>query len=85
MSQKEKRLLRLMQKGNEKSFSFEDLISAIRAAGYCYHHSTGSHQFYTHAQLRTLTLQLDKNGKAKPYQVRQARDEIAKLNPDQPC
>jgi predicted RNA binding protein YcfA (HicA-like mRNA interferase family) len=79
MSQKEKRLVKLMQAGNEKSFSFEDFISAINTAGYIYHHSTGSHQFFTHSKLRTLTLQPDRNGKAKPYQIRQARDEIAKL------
>ncbi len=52
--------------------------------GFQFDHQTGSHRTYR-AEGRTsrLNLQPDKNGKAKPYQVRQVLGEIEAIISEQ--
>ena len=73
MSQNEKLLLALLSGGNDRSFLFRDLLRILDLLGGR-QRIRGDHFVYSFTGVNAIiTLQPDKNGKAKPYQVRQVR------------
>lgn len=58
-------------RNNPRDVRFSDLLRLVEAFGYAFVRQTGSHRIYRHPLIRRrLNLQPDKNGKVKPYQVR---------------
>ncbi len=76
MSQNEKLLLALLSGRNDKNFSFHDLCHILDLiGGKC--HIRGDHFIYTFPGIiSVINIQPGKNGKAKPYQVKQVREFI---------
>ena len=68
-------------KNNPKNVRFDDLTSLIKGLGWKLTRQTGSHQRFDHAVHASsqFTLQYDKNGMAKEYQVKQVLEAIAAL------
>ena len=71
MVKKQKLYQRLVN--NPKNVRFSDLISVVEAFGFVLDRVRGSHRVYKHEAVASsfLVLQPDKNGQAKPYQVKQ--------------
>ena len=82
MSRKKKLLEKLMSGRADKNFSFGDLLQVVANEGWAARNQEGSHQTFSHQVLPTLNFQRGKDGKAKPYQVRQVRD-ILKMKGEQ--
>ena len=58
-------------RNNPRDVRFSDLLRLIEEFRHAFVRQTGSHRIYRHPLIgRRLNLQPDKNGKAKPYQVR---------------
>jgi len=56
---------------NPTGVRFLDLITLIQALGFVERRGDGSHRFFKHPTAGVLNVQPRKDGKAKPYQVRQ--------------
>ena len=56
---------------NPKDLSFGEFQTLLRHAGWTFDHQKGSHQIWYAPDLRRLSIQVAKNGKAKGYQVEQ--------------
>jgi predicted RNA binding protein YcfA (HicA-like mRNA interferase family) len=56
--------------------SLSDLIKIIEGIGYVFARQGGSHKIYKRANSPMINIQVAKDGKAKPYQVRQVLDII---------
>ena len=57
---------------NPRDVGFSDLLSLVEAHGFAHDRIDGSHQVFKHPGVRELlNLQPRKDGKAKPYQVRE--------------
>ncbi len=70
MVKKEKLYQRLVN--NQKNVRFGDFVAVLTAFGFTLNRVTGSHQIYDHPDVpQSVSIQPDRNGKAKPYQVRQ--------------
>ncbi|MCI4625471.1 MAG: hypothetical protein L3V56_05880 [Candidatus Magnetoovum sp. WYHC-5] len=70
MSKRDKLLRKI--KNNLKDVRFCELTKVVELYGFVNVHGEGSHQYYLLKGTKyVLNLQSDKNGKAKPYQVRQ--------------
>jgi predicted RNA binding protein YcfA (HicA-like mRNA interferase family) len=54
-----------------KNVHFADMISLVEAFGFRLSRVKGSHHIFEHPQIPELVNLQEKNGKAKPYQVRQ--------------
>lgn len=80
MSRKQKLFQRLLN--HQRNVKFEDLISLVIAFGFTLDRIKGSHHTYKHAAVRDafLILQPDKNGQAKPYQIKQFLNLIEQYN-----
>jgi predicted RNA binding protein YcfA (HicA-like mRNA interferase family) len=67
-----KRKLLERVRNNPRDVRFTDLEVLIEAFGYTLNRTTGSHRIFEHRDAPIgLTVQPDRNGKAKPYQVRE--------------
>lgn len=61
----------------KRNLRFSDLLRLARAFGFELERQRGSHHILLHPTLQEgLNLQPDKNGQAKPYQVRQLVDLV---------
>ena len=71
MTRKQKLYQRLIN--NQKNVNFNDLIAVVEAFGFALDRIKGSHRVYKHHDVTSefLVLLLDKNGQAKPYQIKQ--------------
>lgn len=70
MVKKQKLFQKLIQ--SPTNIRFDDFITLILAFQFEYKRTTGSHRIYKHPNADALlSLQPDKQGKAKPYQIRQ--------------
>lgn len=77
MSRKEKLIAKIMNQAQEKNVTFEELISLVVLLGFSLKNITGSHRVYTKTGIEEIVnLQEGKNGKAKPYQVKEVRKII---------
>lgn len=67
---------------NPQNIKFDQLISVVEAFGFVLDRIKGSHHTYKHPDVteRFLLLQPDKNGEAKPYQIRQFLSLIEEYN-----
>jgi predicted RNA binding protein YcfA (HicA-like mRNA interferase family) len=55
-----------------KNIRFGDFVKLIEAFGFVLERVTGSHHVFSHPDVpQTISAQPDKNGQAKPYQVKQ--------------
>ncbi len=65
---------------NAAGLRFTKLIQLVECYGFVFSRQRGSHRTYKHHGLGvSIPLQPDKNGKAKPYQVKQVLDHIRAL------
>ena len=59
-------------RNNPRDVRFSDLLSLVEAHGFVLDRIDGSHHVYKHLRVRELlNLQPRRDGKAKPYQVRE--------------
>jgi predicted RNA binding protein YcfA (HicA-like mRNA interferase family) len=64
-------------RNNPADVRFSDLLGLVVALGWQADRTSGSHQIFRHPLgAERLNLQPGKDGKAKPYQVRQILDAI---------
>jgi predicted RNA binding protein YcfA (HicA-like mRNA interferase family) len=54
-----------------KNVQFSDMISLVEAFGFRLSRVRGSHFIFAHPRIPELVNLQEKNGKAKPYQIRQ--------------
>lgn len=67
-----KRLWQRIQKGHLQNVSFADLERLVHSFGETLDRQHGSHRVFRHPSVQErLNLQPDKNGQAKPYQIRE--------------
>ena len=64
---------RLLEKAlsGSKNIAFRDMISLVESFGFHLSRIRGSHFIFAHPQIPELVNLQEKNGKAKPYQVRE--------------
>ncbi len=75
MSRKEKMLLRLLTGSADANFDLDDLITILIRKGFEERAGGGSHRIFSIAGVEgIINLQKTKDGKAKPYQVKQVRE-----------
>jgi predicted RNA binding protein YcfA (HicA-like mRNA interferase family) len=67
---KKQKLLRKILSGT-KNVAFSDMVILVEAFGFRLARITGSHHIFDHPQLMEQVNLQNKNGQAKPYQVRQ--------------
>ena len=75
------RLYQSILSGNVQNIKYAELCDFVVDLGFEFNRQNGtSHKIYTIEGLeRPLVLQEGKNGCAKPYQVKQVKEEIKKL------
>lgn len=79
MSKKQKLLQKLIKGQSDKNFDFADLCTLVQQIGFTIRSGKGDHSvFYKEGVEEIISLQPTKDGKAKPYQVRQIRDILRK-------
>lgn len=62
---------------SDNNINFNDFVNLIYALGFEFKGQVGSHRGYYHPLAHTrISVQPTKDGKAKPYQVKQLRDII---------
>ena len=69
MTKREKFLARA--KNNPKGLSFADFLALLGQAGWVLDHQTGSHQIWYSPKGYRISVQEDRSGQAKGYQVEQ--------------
>jgi len=78
MSKFEKLIIKLLSGNADNNFEFDDLRNILLKFGFTERTTGGSHRiFYKQGIEEIINLQ-PKNGKAKPYQVKQVRTIILK-------
>jgi predicted RNA binding protein YcfA (HicA-like mRNA interferase family) len=65
---------------SSKNVSFHDMVALVEAFGFRLSRSKGSHFIFTHPHIPELVNLQEKNGKAKPYQVREFLDLVEKYD-----
>jgi predicted RNA binding protein YcfA (HicA-like mRNA interferase family) len=80
MVKKQKLYQRLLN--NQKNIRFSQLITLIEAFGFELDRIKGSHHTYKHRAVSEAFLQLqpDRNGEAKPYQIKQFLSLVEEYN-----
>lgn len=63
-----------------KNISFHDMVALVEAFGFNLSRSKGSHFIFSHPQIPELVNLQEKNGKTKPYQVRQFLELVEKYD-----
>ena len=75
MSKKEKLLLKLLAGYADANFDLDDLVSILLRKGFEERATGGSHRIFSIAGKEgIINIQTTKNGKAKPYQVKQVQE-----------
>jgi len=75
MSRKEKLLLKLLSGNNDANFDIDDLVKILVWFHFDERQTAGSHRIFSkNTIVGIINLQKTKDGKAKPYQVKQVRD-----------
>ena len=70
-------MIRLLSGASDANFSFEELIYILMFLGFK-ERIKGSHHIFTRNDVEDIINIQSKGGKAKPYQVKQAREIIIK-------
>lgn len=78
-----KRLYERIRQGSLQNVSFADFVRLIEAFGWRFDRQEGSHRVFRHGRVRErLSLLPDRNGQAKPYQIRHFLDYVDDYNLD---
>ena len=78
MTRSTKLLERLLSGTADRAFRFDELCAVLLKLGFT-HRVRGSHHIFTRSGIRDiLNPQPRRGGEAKPYQVRQVRDVVAR-------
>jgi hypothetical protein len=78
MSQRKKRMERVITGASLANIDFDELCSVMIDLGFSCKDKPTSHRVYTREGIADIVnLQPGRDGKAKPYQVRQIRDLVA--------
>lgn len=76
MTRRDKNFAKILR-SNGKNIQFEDFIQAMQTAGFEDQRQSGtSHHIFKDTEGRMMNVQPAKDGKAKPYQVRQLQSII---------
>lgn len=75
MGKLEKLLLQVLSGGSDANIAFDDLRRLLAHFGFD-ERTRGSHHVFTRTDVAEILNLQDKQGKAKPYQVRQVREVI---------
>jgi hypothetical protein len=78
MSKAEKLALKILSGKSDQNFGFDDLCHVIEGAGFQLRSGKGSHRIYYKDGVVEIINVQPRNGKAKPYQVKQVRDLLLK-------
>jgi predicted RNA binding protein YcfA (HicA-like mRNA interferase family) len=79
MSTKEKLRKKLLDGKSDKNFEFDELCTVVQHLGFISRARKGGHTvFHKEGISEIVNLQPTRDGKAKPYQVRQIRDIVLK-------
>jgi predicted RNA binding protein YcfA (HicA-like mRNA interferase family) len=77
MSRKSKLKAKLLSGGADKNFDWNELCTLIQQLGFTPKGGKGGHRTFAKDDVvEIIDLQPTKDGKAKPYQVRQVRDIV---------
>ena len=68
---------RILSGASDRNLAFSDLCGVLLRLGFVLR-VKGSHHIFHHADVDEILNLQDKNGQAKPYQVKQVRDVIVK-------
>ena len=79
MSKAEKLFAKLMEGRSDANFPFDDLCTLLAQLGYTARKAKGSHILFQRGN-SFVNLQSTSGRQAKPYQVRQVRQELQSLN-----
>lgn len=75
-----RRLLARLQRGQLRNVGFSDLVDLAEGFGFGLERIRGRHHIFHHPTIRkSLNLQ-EADGQAKPYQIRQLLDLVARYN-----
>lgn len=77
MGKFDKMLLQVLSGSADQNVSFNDLCSLLKQLGFDLR-IRGSHHIFTKADIAEILNLQDKQGKSKPYQVKQVREIILK-------
>ncbi len=66
-----KRKLLAKALAGSKNISFNEMVVLVEAFGFRLSRVNGSHHIFVHPKVRQIVNLQEKNGKAKPYQIRQ--------------
>lgn len=77
MGKFDKILLQVLAGSSDQNVSFADLCSLLKQLGFDLR-IRGSHHIFTRLDVAEILNLQDKQGKAKPYQVKQVREVILK-------
>jgi predicted RNA binding protein YcfA (HicA-like mRNA interferase family) len=79
MAKKRKILEKIL--AGSKNIRFDDLITLLEALGFQLNRISGSHHIFEHPSLsQPVSVQPDKNGQAKDYQIKQLLKLIEKYD-----
>jgi len=79
MTKKQKLFQKLLN--SPKNILFDEFRTILEAFGFNFRHVTGSHHVYKHPGVADLlSIQPDRDGKAKPYQIRQFLKLVEEYN-----
>ena len=82
MSKAEKLFDKLIGGRSDANFPFDDLCYVLERAGFQSRHGRGSHRIYSKDGVVEIINIQPRNGKAKPYQVKQVRELLLKYKID---
>jgi len=75
MTAKEKKVQKVLT-GDTANIKFAEFTKALIALGFINDRTTGSHQIWIHVERNiSLNIQPGKGNMAKPYQIKQFRDQ----------
>jgi predicted RNA binding protein YcfA (HicA-like mRNA interferase family) len=76
MNRAEKLKARLLSGKGYHNFSFGDLVMVLELVGFVHVRTNGSHRFFSHPSIPEPVNIQPRDGKCKPYQLKQVRDII---------
>ena len=82
MSKAEKLAAKILSGKSDKNLAFNDLCYVLERAGFQFRSGKGSHRIYYKEGVIEIVNVQPRNGKAKPYQVKQVRELLLKYKID---
>ena len=78
MGKNDKLLEKILRGTSDSNISFEPLCNLLKNLGFSMRVKRSSHHIFTKADIEEIINLQPKDGKAKPYQVKQVREIIIK-------